>query len=78
MTVTTVKGEGEGDDACEEAGEVFVGARVDDADDGGDVAEGINDAKDGGKVVCPDTNTAHTPAKTTVSNINQSCTVCSC
>ena len=44
-------------------------------DEGGDVAEGINDANDGGNVVCPDVKTAHAPLKTTVSKITQSCTV---
>jgi hypothetical protein len=46
-------------------------------DEGGGVAEGINDANEGGNVVCPDIKTAHTPLKTTVSKITQSGTVCS-
>lgn len=46
-------------------------------DEGEGVAEGINDANEGGNVVCPDIKTAHAPLKTTVSKITQSDTVCS-
>lgn len=39
--------------------------------DGGGVVEGINDANEGGNVVCPDITTAHIPAKTIVSKLIQ-------
>jgi hypothetical protein len=85
VIVTTVRVVGEGDDGGDDGGddsdddgddeevsEEAVGAGVDDAVfDGGGVAEGINDANEGGNIVCPDITTAHIPAKTIVSKLIQ-------